>query len=180
MWLCRWVVWVLLANAVSLLSVLLFAVWADRSVVSRCKAIFDLSEQSINPDLSVSLSLSLYFTLPLNLKCSFFVTQCFYFIGCSVVRHGSPLLPNGCCIVGHTNSSGPTPQKCKKTPFFLSTSHSSVSFKLFQMILVLVFETKPFHISIFQYAVSQTKHSFIYLQFYIDSCKLFSCQTFEI
>lgn len=58
------------------------------------------------------------------------------------------------------------PKKCKKTPFFLSTSHFMSPLTLFQMILVPVFETKPFHINIFQYAVSQTKHSFIYLQFY--------------
>ncbi len=88
-----------------------FAVWAVLSVVSRFRVIFDLSEQSINPDLCVSLSLSLSFTPSLNLKCSLFVSQCFYFSQCSVVRHGSALLPNGCCLVGHTNSSGPKAPK---------------------------------------------------------------------
>lgn len=80
----------------------------------RGRAIFDLSEQSINPDLCESLPLSLYFTLSLNLKCSLFVSQCFYFSQCSVVRHGSALLQNGCCIVGHTNSSGPKAPKVQQ------------------------------------------------------------------
>ncbi len=100
-----------------------FAVWAFLCCF-RCRATFDLSEQSINPDLCESLALSLYFTLSLNLKCSLFVSQCFYFSQCSVVRHGSALLPNGCCIVGHTNSSGP------KSPKVQQNSISSLHFSL--------------------------------------------------
>lgn len=162
-----------------------FAVWAVLSVVSRCRAIFDLSEQSINPDLCVCLSLSLSFTLSLDLKCSLFVSLFFCFSRCSVVRCGSALLPNGCCHVGHTNSSGPKAPKMQQNSIcsiHLSLQTSSPSPN--EMLHVLVLELNQSIYNILFLKPFSKDHSFMkpFTLSFVNSYsfKNYCCPTFEI